>query len=430
MRLVKQFICCSIIVVLFSNASIECGIETYITHDPKIVLLADDHVLYPQAIFDSLGLARRKQAEISDLQQLLRQMSEKKGPCIVLAEDLLATAHKKLRSLDADIAETSLLRGLAQRIEALQLANLRAINLDRGVVLRNAIYITDWYENYTMRPRFEGSDPAKIEVDYPNAHSLRFSDIIDEVQQIKRQLLARHSPAYNEVVHSYIDSWAAKIDERLIQLQTILANQQVGASAGIMATTVRWWILSKMLAHPDKIAEFQSLGRALEEFGIDYKKGLSKQEWIERTVDLRDRCRQLLQEEPRPIIQKKSISSKFFGCLAGMVAAKNWLSRKQEVAPEPAGIELTALSDPSRNFHNQLGVLNTCLWNLRCLVVDSHAMLDILDHPEAEKIVVAGADHIENMSQYLSAFGFARTNRIVRDRAINGDRLDLNALTV
>ncbi len=431
MRSLKKFVSYSVACACLSNLSMLCHIRTYITHDPNIVLLGDDHALYQHKIKpDPVQYMLRLKAEIDHLKQILRQISGEKRACIVLAEDYLGEIHKKLSSLNPDDMKQTLLHGLVQRVNALKLENIRAIGIDRGPLLSRAAGITEWDINSERWPSFEDLNPAKINEKQPNAYTIRFSDLIDETSQLKRELLSRHKPEYAENVHNFIDAKAREIDEKLLWLQKILNDQQVKTSESILTTIVRWWVLRTMMYHPDKIAEIQSVGRGLEDFGSDYKKGMSSQEWTERTVDLKDRCRQLFEEEQQPIMQKPSLTAQFFRGLASMLCVRNWFSSKPAIRSESPGCELTALSDPSLSFRNQTNELNACLFQLRFLVVDSHATLDIIDHPEAERIVIGGDDHIKNISKYLTAFGFAQTNHIVRHRSKNEEPLDLCALPI
>ncbi len=415
MQLLKIFVFYLVTFACLSNICIHCHIRTYITHDPSIVLLGDKHPKYLH------------KAEIDHLKQILKQISEKKRPCIVLAEDYLAEIDGKLESLDPDNMERTLLHGILQRVNALQLPNVKTIGIDRGHALERASFFC---EEYKRKPFFEGLNPMKISKTQPNSYAIHFSDLIDEAEQLKRELLSRHRPEYTENVHNFIDTKAREIDEKLSLLQKILNNQQVKTSESILATTVRWWVLRTMIYKPDKIAEIQSVGRALEDFGRDYKNGMSSHEWEERTVDLKDRCRQLFEEEQQPIVQKPSLTAQFFKGLARMLCVRNWFSSKPKTRSESPGCELTALSDPSLSFRNQTNELYVCLLRLRALIVDSHAVLDVTDHPEAEKIVIAGDGHIKRLSQYLTAFGFAQTNHIVRHRSKNEEPLDLCALPI
>lgn len=410
------FYSCFTMLSICQTLSLHCFIMSYITHKQDITLLGDQH---PR---------KSNQCELEHLKAIIYPRCESPRRHILLIEDCFASLSRKLKEVSMDSSDSvkvSLLNGLIQRMNFFR-PSVPTIGINRGDIVRRAAFFS---QRTWGRLSFEDLPPKYLaKHSRPNAYTLRFIDVINEVTQIKKELLARHKPEYDARVHAFIDTMARKMDEQVEKLQSILKHQQLNPSDSILATTVRWWVLKMMTQRKNKIAEIQSLGHAFEDFIRDYKTGMTNEEWKYRIEDLDDRRYQIFEIEPEPIIIKPSVSAIILTALKNLPFLQACFSQQPAVPAEPPAREMVALTDPSRGFHDQNDELGEIFLQLRLLNVDSHAVLDIYDHLGTDITVVAGHLHIKNISQYLSELGIEQKDCDVRDPAQNDPPLDLNEL--
>jgi len=398
--------------------SLHCYIMSYITHQQHITLLGD-------------ALAyRSKNTELDHLKAIVHPKIVSMNQCTMLIEDLYNSIAQKLETEatdSSDCVKVSLLNGLIQRINYFR-PSVQTIGINRGKIAGRALYFP---QRLWGRLSFEDLPPKYLaKHSRPNAYALRFCDLIDEVTQIKKELLARSKPAYEPRIQTFIDTMAGRMDEQLEKLQAILENQHLNSSDSMFATTVRWWVLKMMTQRKDKIAEIQSLGKAFEDFIRDYKKGMTDKEWKYRTEDLDDRRDQIFEREPEPIIMQPFVSARLLAALKKMPFIRNCFAPQSEIPAEPPARELVALSDPSREFQDQNDELGDVFLQLRLLAVDAHATLDIVDHLGTDITVIAGHLHVKNITRYLQELGIEQTNCDIRDPSQNDPPLELEELPI
>lgn len=392
-----------------------CHIMTYITHQGGIVLLGDDHPFGCPIL------------NHEHLTSIINQVSGKKNSCTMLIEDYFASIQKKLKKTELECMEMSLLKGLIQRTNELR-PSTHTINIDRGIIVANAMCFTYHFEDH---PLFTYESPEIQRLDHiPDAYTHRFADFIAEATQLKVDLLKRHKDEYKPCVHEFINSMAQRIDDQLARLNKILETQHIASSASILATTVHWWVLQTMAHHKEKMDELMALDRDFEDFAQDSRDGMRDDEWRWRKKGLEDRCDKLFKKQVELPIEKPSVRVRVIKSISTMPVLRNWFARQTNHPIELPGRELTTYSDPSRTFQDQTKELHDCCYQLRLLVVDSHATLDIMDNLGTEITAIGGDDHIKNITQYLSSFGLEQTDCKVGDISKNEEPLDLNTLPI
>ena len=383
--------------------SIQCNIMRYVIHQRHITLLGDLHAL------------KSNELESQHLKAIVQKIGEKTNPFVMLVEDPYEPLSKKLKTVSPDFLKISLLKGLIQRINYFQ-PSVQTVGIDRGDVVGRACYFAQYF---WRRLCFESLPPHYlIKHSRLNAYYISFQDLINEATQYKKALLARRKPEYAPCVHAFIDRMGSQMDEQLTQLKLILEDQHIKPSDSILATTVRWWVLQMMAWRKGKIAEIQSLGRAFEDFIRDYTKGMTDEEWKYRIEDLNDRRSQIFEQEPEPLVIKPSCAAQILTAAKNLPFIRNFVLQPAGLPAEQSSRELTALSDPSRGFQDQNGKLDRIFKQLRLLIVDPHTVLDIYDRLGTDMTVIAGDDHVKNISEYLIELGIERIDGDVRDPTI------------
>lgn len=416
MWLKEKFFFC-LIIILLSKSVTDCHISTYIMHAPHIVLLGDQHAFWPS-----------RQLELSHLAVLFKKFVEKKAPSTVLVEDHYAEIQKKLKFVTPDYLKKTLLFGLIERINSIKHQNLRTICIDRGNVLSRALFFPRYYETY---PVFWDLSPKRLARDtIVNGYTLRFSDLIAEVKQLQKELDERRtSKTYDVRTHTFINSMVKRIDEQLCQLYKILAEHMIKDHESILETAIRCWVLRTINEHQDRASDIVKVSHELEDFIRDYTRNMTSEQWQQKTEELRTHCSYIF--EPREQYHKDpSFGERLTSFISSSPIVKNWflsaaVSKQVAQEEEDKAIAWPAIcsKDPLRDLYN-------CFLQLRLLVVDSHATLDVIDNQGSDVVVVSGDAHIRNITRYLSELGFEQTICEIREQKMHEEPLKLEELLI
>lgn len=419
-KLVFYFINTSFLIV-GTKSTLFCHFRTFILHQPHIVLFGDVH---PYSA---------NYREIDHLTDLLKKISTKERPCTFLVEDYFEVIHKKLKSLAPDDLKRGFLLGLIQRINALR-PDLSTVCIERANIIGRALQYPCYYKS---TPLFWGLVPTKIKHEgavaeglEENGYNIRFLDLINEAKKLQQDLDARRSSvSFGPDVQEFIHSMQVKIDEQLEILGQILLGSYIKETESILESSIRYWILEKIYKYKTKVPEIVQVSHELETFINDYKRGMSKEEWRRRTEELIDRCSQISKVTKLPIKEEPSLSVKLTTTLTALPFIKSWFKRAPVEEPMPVQQDQVA-TWPAIPFDNPMKRLHDCMSQLRLLVIDSHATLDVLEHKDRDVVLIAGDDHVENITIYLSQLGFLQIDKKVRDISLNQMPLDLGKLPI
>jgi hypothetical protein len=404
------------------HSELYCHFRTFILHQPHIVLLGDAHA------FGSVDWK-----ETQHLTDLLKKISEKEEACVFLVEDYFKATQKELKSVTPDYCKKSLLWGLIQRINVMR-PDISTVCIERSTIVGRALNFPRCYDSF---PLFWDYSPKKLiqegvisERLETNGYNLSFLDLINEVRMLQRVLENRRSSiSFGQDIQDFISSRQSEIDRQLENLFQILLGYNIKETEGMLETAIRYWILEKINKHKTRVPEIVQVSHELEAFISDYKRGLSKEEWTRRTEMLIERCSEISRVTWQPIKEEPSLSVKLAATLNALPLIRNWFKQVPvgEQKPVQPGQVVTL---PEIPFDSPRQHLCGCIGQLRLLVIDSHATLDIIEHKDKHVVLIAGDDHIQNISHYLVDLGSLQMEKKVRDVKLNQMLLDLKKLPI
>lgn len=395
--------------------SVYCHILTFIrhypapgAHHPSITLLGDMHIVCSSSLF-----------EIEHFKSLLPRLLMAFPPSTFLIEDFFATIDRKLN--DDVVQETrlkgSLLTGLIQRINY-WVPEFTTVCIERALTAGRAM---QYAECYKYSPTFVGVSPEKLKKNGLNySYNMSFLDVINEAKGLKKKLKERKQAGnYTQDEQKFIDSMKRKIGEQLENLYQILLKHNIKETESVKETCVRLWVLHKINSNKTQASKIVQVSHELESFISTYKQGMTKDEWLKRSFDLEDRCGHMLDV---PVEPSPSLWAKFAALCAVLAGRLMRLPVIQKLFRNRLDIEKSQVVDkkeepvlPWQKFDNPVPAMHTCLTELRMLGVDSHATLDVIDHKSEHVVLIAGDDHVQNITLYLEQLGCPRKEREVRD---------------
>lgn len=374
---------------------VHCHIVTYIVYEPHVTLLGDHHNIYAQV------------ADKEHLVILLKQLSEKKQKCILLVEDPFYQIHRCLKRVDPCYNKYTFLPGLIQRINELYNPHISTLCIERAGILARALF---FFYQAPICPLFEDLSPQKIDLlNIQNAYSLTYAMLIDEIRFHQKELLARHEQFQpQDNCHVFIDSMNRQIDRQIDLLNKLMHSNSILSSESMLKTVIQLWLYKKQVQQPDQKEKYCTLGLMLQKFIQNYQDGMCKESWKQQAVAIKKRCLEVERLHWEEVLESN------YCCNSSRYCTQK--DKQNEPVQPTCGITVQ-VSDAIKGFYK-------ILLNLRLLLVDSHATLDIVRNKQFDIVVIAGNLHIENISKYLAKLGFEKLKSIIQGSDASTDCLD------
>lgn len=394
-------------------------IMTRIRHTPNITLFGDFHNYHEEKI------------EKDHLTTLLTQLQSQNSPCRVFVEDKYSLFQKQLKSTQPHYIKHMLLAGMTERIRNLNNSYLNVSSIEHSRLLCKAL---DFFIPQLIIPIFYGCSPRELSQSSAMAHSdtcndyqLTFQMLIQELRQIQQELCSRKSLYNNPKTIDLIDALSQEIQTNTDGLANTLHHYNIDENMMMLDKAIDLKLNYYEYTKPQCRDQIRQLAYSLNQFACDYVNNtMNHNEWKHRKKEIIEQANTIHCSYNRCEVQQEE-SDGIFCCgynLLQLPILRYFFYQHHKTAhfePQPITPQPTAIMEDIYKY----------LLNLRLLVIDAYATLDILNAPSLSKtIVIAGDWHIRNISRYLTYLDYAQQDIVSQENCAHKFHLDSSLLLI